>query len=343
MAESLRWVAPPGAPRLDKALADAFPHLSRARLQALIAEGHVTVDGVVGKPSARPSTGQVVCVEVPDPTPTSLVPEQVALDVLFEDDDLLVLNKPAGMPVHPSAGHDHGTLVHALLGWPGALSSIGGVARPGIVHRLDAGTSGVMVVARNDIAHRALAAMFAAHDLDRRYLAVVHRVPLHDGGTIKSELARDPRDRLKISSVKDAVEVDEDEWDEDEIPVEPAPRRRGRLAVTHWRLRARGDRVALVECKLETGRTHQVRVHLSEAGHPILGDTVYNRRDCVAPAALRPHVEALTHPLLHAFSLAFRHPRDGRAMAFCAPPPADYGAICALAGLPVPAAPVAWR
>lgn len=346
MAEQLRWIAPYGAPRLDRALADAFPHLSRARIQALIAEGHVTLDGAPAKGSVRPETGQVVELTVPDAVKSALVPERIPLDVLYEDDDLIVLVKPAGMPVHPSAGHDHGTLVHALLGRPGALSSIGGVERPGIVHRLDAGTSGVMVVARNDVAHRALAATFAAHDLDRRYLAVVHRVPLHDGGTLKSELARDPKDRLRIASVRAAAEpVDDDDvmFEDDEPPVEVAPRRRGRLAVTHWRARARGDRIALVECRLETGRTHQVRVHLSEAGHPVVGDTVYGRRDCVAPGAIRAMVEALDHPLLHAWSLAFPHPRDGRRLAFAAPPPADFLAVCAAAGLAVPTAPAAWR
>jgi 23S rRNA pseudouridine1911/1915/1917 synthase len=277
---------------------------------------------------------------------SEVLPEDIPLEVMHEDDDVIVIVKPAGMVVHPAPGHSGGTLVNALLGRLGHLSSIGGVERPGIVHRLDAGTSGVMVVAKNDVAHRRLSETFAAHDLDRRYLAVVHRVPLHDGGVIRSELARDPQNRLRIASVPvrlDLPEPDDLFEDDEDEDVEAMPSRRGRRAVTHWRVRARGDRVALVECRLETGRTHQVRVHLSEAGHPIVGDTTYARRDCIAPAALRPRVEALDHPLLHAFHLAFPHPRDGRALAFTTPPPADFVEVCALAALPVPAEPLAAR
>ncbi|MDP2314471.1 MAG: RluA family pseudouridine synthase [Pseudomonadota bacterium] len=347
MAERLRWVATPGTGRLDRALADVFPTLSRARIQALIAEGRVTVDGEPAKASARPTVDQVVVIEVPDAVASTVVGEDIPLDVLFEDEDLIVLVKPAGMVVHPSAGHATGTLVNALLGRPGALSSIGGVERPGIVHRLDAGTSGVMVVARNDVTHRALSTLFAAHDLERRYLAVVHKVPLFDGGTYRSVLGRDPKDRLKISSIPEDVPEPEDfepevinyvEYDDEEDEPAPTPdRRRGRLAITHWRVRAKADRVSLVECRLETGRTHQVRVHLSEAGHPVVGDAAYGRRECVAPAAIRPMVDTLGHPLLHAWHLGFRHPRDGRALAFSAPPPADFVALCAAAGLTIPA------
>ncbi|MFZ5481008.1 MAG: RluA family pseudouridine synthase [Myxococcota bacterium] len=340
MADTLLWIARPGSPRLDRALAAAFPQLSRARIQQLIEAGHVTVDGAPARASAKPAAGQEVRVEVPDAVVSEVVAEDVPLDVLHEDDDVLVLVKPAGMVVHPAPGHPGGTLVNALLGRLGNLSTIGGVARPGIVHRLDAGTSGVMVVAKNDRAHRRLSKTFAAHDLDRRYLAVVHRVPLHDGGVIRSELARDPRDRLRFASVPtrlDLAELDEDELEEAASP------KRGRPAVTHWRVRARGDRIALVECKLETGRTHQVRVHLSEAGHPIVGDAAYARRDCIAPAGIRARVEALDHPMLHAFHLAFPHPRDGRRIAFTTPPPADFVEVCALAGLPVPAEPLTER
>ncbi len=343
MAERHTWVVPFGAGRLDRALADAFPLLSRARLQALIAEGRVTLDGEPAKASVRPEAGQVVVVDVPDTTAAKVLGEDIPLEVLHEDDDLIVVVKPAGMVVHPSAGHGTGTLVHALLGRPGALSSIGGVDRPGIVHRLDGGTSGVMVVARNDVTHRALSALFAAHDLERRYLAVVHRVPLFDGGTFRSFLTRDPKDRLRIASVPVVVPEEAmpepERWGDDEFEVEEAPvpeRRGGRLAITHWRIRARGDRLALVECQLETGRTHQVRVHLSEAGHPVVGDTLYGRRDRVPPACIRARVETLGHPLLHAWHLGFRHPRDGRQMAFSVPPPADFLEVCAAAELTVP-------
>ncbi len=339
VAEPLRWVAPPGVGRLDRALAAAFPEHSRARLQALMASGCVTVEGEPARPSARLTPGQVVEIQVPDAVPSYVLGEDIPLDLLHEDEDLIVLVKPAGMVVHPSAGHATGTLVNALLGRPGTLSTIGGVERPGIVHRLDGGTSGVMVVARNDVTHRALSTLFAEHDLERRYFAVVHRVPLFDGGTFRSALARDPQDRLKMASVPVDLPVVEtagfdDEWEPDE-PAAPA-RRAGRRAVTQWKVRARGDRVALVECRLETGRTHQVRVHLSEAGHPVVGDSLYARRECVSPAHIRAQVDALGHPLLHAWHLGFRHPRDGREMAFSVPPPPDFVAVCATAGLVIP-------
>ena len=310
MPDTLRWTAPPGAPRLDKALAEAFPQLSRARLQALIAAGHVLVDGAPARGAQRPDAGAVVEVEVPDPTASALTPEQLDVPVLFEDEHLMVVVKPAGMVVHPAPGHASGTLVHAMLGQADGLSGIGGEERPGIVHRLDAGTSGVMVVAKSDAAHRSLSDLFRVHDIDRRYLAVVHRVPRFDRGTIRSKLARDPRDRQRFASAE-----------------------RGREAVTHWEVRSTADRLAIVECRLETGRTHQVRAHLAEAGHPIVGDRVYARRDCVPTGPVRALAESLEHPLLHAFRLAFRHPVDGRPLTFDADPPADFLAFCAAAGL----------
>jgi len=314
LSEVRTWVAGPGADRLDRALVVAFPDLSRARVQALLAEGHVLVDGEVPKASARPRSGQVVTVEVPDAVAADPEPQDLPLPILYQDEDLLVVVKPAGMVVHPSAGHADGTMVNALLHHATGLSGIGGVARPGIVHRLDVGTSGVMVVAKHDIAHRALTEQFSVHSVERRYFAVVHRVPNVDRGTFRSNLARDPDDRLRIASVEEG----------------------GRRAVTHWEIKARGDRVALVECRLETGRTHQVRVHLSEAGFPIVGDRGYSRRDCVPTAPLRPRVEALDHPLLHAWLLAFDHPGTGERVRFVAPPPSDFLEFCAAAGLPVP-------
>ncbi|MEN9787513.1 MAG: rRNA pseudouridines 1911, 1915, synthase [Pseudomonadota bacterium] len=354
MPRTLAWEAPPGAPRLDRALADAFPELSRARLQALIAEGHVQVDGVRAKASVRPPNGARVTVHVPDDVVVDTLPEDIPLAMLHEDEHLLVLVKPAGMVVHPAAGHATGTLVNALLGRYGRLSSIGGTTRPGIVHRLDGGTSGVMVVARNDVAHRALSTMFAAHDLDRRYLAIVHRVPIHDNGVFESLLGRDPQNRLKVASVKvqaapisdeppRPIRIGEEEDEDEELVADPTPSRRGRFARTRWRTVARGDRVALVEAKLDTGRTHQVRVHLSEAGHPLLGDPLYGRRDCVAPAALRARVEALEgRPMLHAWHLGFRHPLTGEALAFTTPPPEDFTAMADAASLPLPSAVRAW-
>jgi 23S rRNA pseudouridine1911/1915/1917 synthase len=357
MPETLSWVAPPGAGRLDRALAEAFPELSRARIQVLIAEGRVTLDGAPAKASAKPDAGAVARIEVPDAVDASVRGEDIPLEILHEDEDLVVLVKPAGMVVHPAAGHATGTLVNAMLGRYGVLSTIGGERRPGIVHRLDAGTSGVMVVARNDVAHRALSELFAVHDLDRRYLAIVHRVPLHDAGVLRSRLARDPDNRLKVASVperRDEPDPTEEAWvariGEEDLEDEAEPldetrekHRRGRLAITHWRTRGRGDRVALVEARLETGRTHQVRVHLSEAGHPLLGDSLYGRRDCVAPAPIRARVDGLGRPMLHAWHLGFAHPRTGAPLAFSSPPPADFVAMCDATGLILPAAVPPWN
>lgn len=314
MAETRTWIAGPAADRLDRALAAAWTDLSRARVQALLGEGRIRVDGELARASDRPRPGATVVAELPDAVPAEPAPQDLPLVVLHQDADLLVVVKPAGMVVHPAAGHHDGTMVNALLHHATGLSGIGGVARPGIVHRLDVGTSGVMVVAKHDIAHRALTEQFSVHSVERRYYAVVHRVPHVDRGTIRSQLARNPDARLKITSVEEG----------------------GRRAVTHWEVKDRGDRVALLECRLETGRTHQVRVHLSENGHPIVGDRTYGRRDCVAPAALRPRVEALDHPLLHAWLLAFDHPGTGERVRFVAPPPPDFLEFCAAAELHVP-------
>lgn len=315
VSETRTWTAPYGAGRLDRSLAQAFPDLSRARIQALIASGNVTAAGEPVKGSLHPEAGTVIDMIIPDVTRLDAAPEQLDVPILYEDEDLVVVYKPAGMVVHPSAGHSGGTLVNAMLAQADSLSGIGGVERPGIVHRLDGGTSGVMVVAKNDAAHQGLTTQFAAHTIDRRYLAMIHRVPRFDRGTFRSSLGRDPRDRMKVASVE----------------------RGGRDAVTHWEIRARGDRVALVECRLETGRTHQVRVHLSEAGHPVVGDTMYGRRDCIAPAGIRVMVEALSHPLLHAFRLSFTHPRTGETITHEVRPPDDFLALCAAANLAVPA------
>lgn len=314
MPELRQWVATHGADRMDRALVAAFPDLSRARVQALIAEGRVQIDGEPVKASDRPRFGVLVTVELPDARAAEPVAQDLPLPILYQDDDLLVVVKPAGMVVHPAPGHYDGTLVNALLHHATGLSGIGGVARPGIVHRLDVGTSGVMVVAKHDTVHRALTEQFTVHSVERRYFAVIHRVPLVDRGTFRSELARDPDDRLRIASVE----------------------RGGRRAVTHWEMKAKADRIALVECRLETGRTHQVRVHLSEAGHPIVGDRTYNRRNCIPTANLRERVEALDHPMLHAWLLAFDHPGTGERVRFVAPPPEDFIALCAAAGLAIP-------
>lgn len=310
---TLEWTAPAGAGRLDRALAEAMPELSRARIQALCAEGRVTADGRALAGKDKVAEGVVVTLEVPEAQPVALVGEHHGLDVLFEDAHVVVVVKPAGMPTHPGPGHATGTLVHALLGQVRSLSGIGGEIRPGIVHRLDAGTSGVMVAAKDDAAHRGLAEQFAVHSVERRYLALVHRVPAFDRGVQRSSIGRDPTHRTRMASVASG----------------------GRDAVTHWEVRGRGDRVALLECRLETGRTHQVRVHLSELGHPIVGDPLYGRRDCVPPAGIRAAVEALEHPLLHAYRLAFTHPVTGERIERSAEVPEVFRGVCATAGIAV--------
>lgn len=348
MSRPLRWTVPAGAgERLDRALARAWPEHSRSRFSAWLAAGRVTVDGQPARASQRVVPGQVVEVDIPEVVASTVEAEDLGVPILYEDDDLAVVVKPAGMVVHPSAGHSTGTLVNTLLAQISGLSGIGGEERPGIVHRLDVGTSGVMVVAKNDATHRALSSAFAAHTIERRYLAVVHRIPLHDQGTFRSALARDPVNRLRMASVPEGEPEDDDEplvprWgqaegpDDEEEEDAPAARRAGRRAVTHWRVLARGDRMALVTCRLETGRTHQVRVHLSEAGHPIVGDALYNRRDCVPPASIRAAAEALRRPLLHAFRLGFTHPTTGAWLTHDEPPPDDFVAFCAEAGLVIP-------
>ncbi|WP_420813142.1 RluA family pseudouridine synthase [Methylobacterium currus] len=316
-------VIPPGegSERLDRALARLWPDLSRSRLQALIRDGQVTLEGAAaGDPSAKVVGGQRVAVTVPPPRPAEPEPEARDLAVVHEDDDLIVIDKPAGLVVHPGAGNDRGTLVNALLAHCGAsLSGIGGVARPGIVHRLDKDTTGLMVVAKTDLAHQDLSAQFADHGrtgpLERAYLALVWGLPAPATGTIDAALARSERNREKIVVVREG---------------------RGRHAITHYRLEAAlgtQEPVGLVRCRLETGRTHQIRVHLAHRGHPLLGDAVYgaafrtkaNRLGAEARAAL----DALGRQALHAALLGFRHPRTGESLRFESPPPADMARLIA--------------
>src|SRR5438874_2730447 len=244
--------------RLDRALADAVPTLSRERLKALIRGGAVEAQGrAVRDPAAKVHGGESLRVEVPEPKPAHNEAQDIPLKIVFEDDHLLVVDKTAGMVVHPAAGNFDGTLVNALLHHcEGSLSGIGGVARPGIVHRIDKDTSGLLVVAKTDVAHEGLAKQFAAHSIDRRYLAIVNGVPKSAAGTIDAPLARSSANRKKIAIVEGS---------------------RGKRAVTHWRRLTILRDAALVECRLETGRTHQVRVHMASIGHPLLGDPVYGR------------------------------------------------------------------
>ncbi len=304
--------------RVDAVVAHALPELSRARVAKLVKKGHVRVQGeVVGKPSFKVEVGMTVDVVVPPPEPTHMVPQDLPLDIVFEDDDLVVVNKAPGMVVHPGAGHRDGTLVNALLFHVRTLSGIGGVERPGIVHRLDRGTSGLMVVAKNDLAHQGLSEQFATHEAHRRYLALCMGVPKESSGTIVSWLARHPKDRVRFAS---------------------GPKGRGKRAVTHWWARESQRNLTLVECRLETGRTHQIRVHMTEHGLPLVNDPMYRRRDRKEPRWLQPHLLP-ERPMLHAWHLYLRHPRTGEALAFVAQPPEDFLGALEEAGIAMPEAP----
>ncbi|MEY3905299.1 MAG: hypothetical protein RIR59_122 [Pseudomonadota bacterium] len=288
--------------RLDRALAALLPRYSRERLKSLISAGHVTSNGqLVRDPSLKVREGTAYGVAIPAPAPAHNVPQDIPLHILFEDDHLLVVDKPAGLVVHPAAGNFDGTMVNALLHHcAGRLSGIGGVARPGIVHRIDKDTSGLLVVAKTDPAHEGLAAQFAKHSIDRRYTAIVAGRPKTPAGRIEANLARSPTNRKKVAIVGPG---------------------KGKHAITHWRLVAPLRHAAQVECQLETGRTHQVRVHMASIGHPLLGDPVYGRS--------RPeHREVLTRlgferQALHAARLGFIHPITGGSLNFESPIPSD--------------------
>ncbi len=288
--------------RLDRALAATVPTLSRERLKSLIRSGAVEAEGsAVRDPALKVKGGEALRVEVPEALPPHNEPQDIPLTIIFEDEHLLVVDKPAGLVVHPAAGNLDGTLVNALLHrCAGKLSGIGGVARPGIVHRIDKDTSGLLVVAKTDVAHEGLAKQFAAHSIDRRYLAIVSGSPKTSAGTVDAALARSANNRKKIAIVEGS---------------------RGKRAVTHWkRLEVLKD-AALVECRLETGRTHQVRVHMASLGHPLLGDPVYGR-------AGKSHGKLLKElgfdrQALHAAQLGFTHPVTKNSLSFSSPMPAD--------------------
>jgi 23S rRNA pseudouridine1911/1915/1917 synthase len=305
--------------RLDRALAAHFEELSRSRLKALILAGHVTVSGrTIRDPSYHVNAGDEVAVALPPAEPAEPGPEPIPLAIVYEDDDVIVIDKPRGLVVHPAAGNRTGTLVNALIAHCGAsLSGVGGVRRPGIVHRLDKDTTGLMVVAKNDRAHRSLAAQFADHGrtgpLERGYLAFVWGAPDRPKGTIDKPIDRHPSARERM-----------------------AVRPEGRAAVTHWqvleRYPASGAAVAsLIACRLETGRTHQIRVHLAAIGHPLLGDDVYGpgfkTKAALLPPAARNALGALSRQALHAYMMDFEHPVTGEHMVFRSGLPADLSAL----------------
>lgn len=294
----LTLIVPEGAEgRLDAWLAANAEGLSRARLQALIKEGRVTCEGAAVKANARPRPGQIIEVSVPAPVSAAPEPEEIPLDVLYEDGDCLVLNKPAGLVVHPAPGHASGTLVNALLHHCRDLGGVGGVERPGIVHRLDKDTSGLMVVAKNDAAMAGFVRLFQTGGITKEYLTLVHGVPPKPSGTVSTLIGRHPENRKKMAVVK----------------------RNGKQAVTHYAVERRLGEITLVRCRIETGRTHQIRVHMQSLGCPVVGDALYGR-----PAADKrlPHVPG--RQMLHAARLSFAHPVTGTAMAFEAPLPEDF-------------------
>ncbi len=292
--------------RLDKALAEASG-LSRERVKALMAEGRITLAGQpVNQPTLKPADGTRFAISIPEATTALAAPQDIALTIVFEDAHLIIIDKPAGLVVHPAAGNLDGTLVNALLHHcRGQLSGIGGVARPGIVHRIDKDTSGLLVVAKSDAAHEGLARQFADHSIERAYLAVVGGHPVPSAGTVSGAIGRSRYDRKKMAMVEARGESG-----------------RGKHAVTHYRTLERLDSSALVECRLETGRTHQVRVHMSSIGHALLGDPTYGR----PPARLRPLLNQLhfARQALHAAVLGFIHPLTGEAMRFESALPADF-------------------
>ena len=285
--------------RLDRYLATHLPSLSRTRLAELIAEGRVRVNGGEAKRSHRLADGQTIEVEVLPRPPLEAIAEDLPLEILYEDDDVLVLNKHAGMIVHAGAGHSSGTVVNALLHRYGALSGVAGALRPGIVHRLDKDTSGVLVVARNDAVHAALGRQFAARQVQKTYLALVHGRLEQDAGTIGLPIARDLHHRTRMTT----------------------RRRDGRTARTDWRVLARLEGYTLVEVNLHTGRTHQIRVHFSALGHAVVGDTLYGAPQ--TPHAGRRALEPLARNFLHAARIVFTHPVKQEPVEVRAPLPAE--------------------
>jgi 23S rRNA pseudouridine1911/1915/1917 synthase len=310
MEEQYEFIAPAeGEPgRLDQFVARSVEGMTRSTVQRLIDEGRVTVDGKVEKPSLKLRGGECIVVAVPPPAPAVPAAEEIPLVILHEDSDLVVVNKPAGMVVHPGAGTPGGTLVNALLAHCTDLSGIGGEIRPGIVHRIDKDTTGVLVVAKNDRSHEGLARQFREHTIKRIYLALIFGSPKTDTGRIEGAIGRHPTDRKRMSGKA----------------------KHGKHAVTHWKVLGRYPGMTLLRLRLETGRTHQIRVHLAEAGHPLVGDEVYGgagRANDLRDPVLKRLVRELGRQALHAKTLGFIHPASGVYVEFDTELPEDMARI----------------
>jgi 23S rRNA pseudouridine1911/1915/1917 synthase len=304
MLHTLTVPAESDGSRLDLFLAAVLPDRSRSQIQRLIKDGHVTVSGRAAKPNLAVRSGQAITVDVPDPVDAEPRPEALPLRILYQDTDLAVVDKPAGMVVHPAAGHAAGTLVNALLHHVTDLSGIGGEKRPGIVHRLDRGTSGLMVIAKHDASHEELARQFHDREVEKEYIALVWG-DVQAGRRIDAPIGRDPANRKKMS----------------------ARSRRSREAVTRIvRAEHLSPAMTLVQVAIHTGRTHQIRVHLSAIGHPVVGDALYGGVHRRVPGDLHA-VTHLTRPFLHAARLIFKHPGDGRRMEFTSDIPEDLQAV----------------
>lgn len=294
--------------RLDIFLAERQALFTRSQVQRAIKDSRIRVDQIPQKASYHVRAGERIEVVLIDPVPLEGKAENIPLEVLYEDAALMVVNKPPGMVVHPACGNYTGTLVNALLHHCTTLSGIGGVLRPGIVHRLDKGTSGILVVAKNDIAHQGLSRQFKLHTIVRRYQALVHGSMDKTAGTIETLIGRHPTQRKKMSALP----------------------RRGRQAVTHWKVAEKFAGLTLLEVTLETGRTHQVRVHLSSMGHPVVGDGVYGagkRNKEISSPGVRNALSEIDRPLLHAGYLQFTHPESQALVEFAVPLPADFSRV----------------
>lgn len=281
--------------RVDKCIAGLIDSLSRSFIQKMIKKGHVTANGQPVKVNYKVKTDDDIAFYLPEAQEPEIEPQDIPLDILYEDQDVLVVNKPKGMVVHPAAGHYSNTLVNAVLyHCKGSLSGINGVLRPGIVHRIDKDTTGSILVCKNDAAHQAIAAQLKAHTIVRRYRAIVHGAVKEEEGVVDAPIGRDPSERKKMA----------------------VNRKNGKDAITHYRVLQRFSSYTYIECRLETGRTHQIRVHMASIGHPLLGDSVYGPRKCPFP-----HLEGQT---LHAMILGFSHPKTGEYVETCAPLPAYF-------------------